>query len=77
MIKDEEEAENERKRRRLANIEEVKRGNEELKEQKALQKIKEKEDDEKIKNYAEKKEKVMDMRKLREDLKFREKQEQR
>jgi hypothetical protein len=32
LIKEEEEAENERKRKRLANLEEVKRGNEEIKE---------------------------------------------
>ncbi|CAD8068563.1 unnamed protein product [Paramecium primaurelia] len=77
LIKDEEEAENERKRKRLANIEEVKKGNEEIKEQKQLQKIKEQEDDERIRAYAEKKEKIMEMRKKREELKFKEKQEQR
>lgn len=56
LIREEEEAAMERKRKRLQNLEEVKRGNEEIKEQKRLQAIKEAEEDERIRAYAEKKE---------------------
>ncbi|CAD8126835.1 unnamed protein product [Paramecium sonneborni] len=77
LIQEEEEAEKERKRKRYENMLEIKKGNEEIKEFKLQQLQKEKEQDEQIKLYAEKKDRILQMRKQREEFKFREKQEQR
>ncbi|EAR95127.2 hypothetical protein TTHERM_00643530 (macronuclear) [Tetrahymena thermophila SB210] len=55
----------------------TKKGNEVLQTIRAELKEKEKLEDEKIKQYAEKKEKITEMRRLREEMRFKEKQEQR
>ncbi|CAK74294.1 unnamed protein product (macronuclear) [Paramecium tetraurelia] len=55
----------------------VQLANDQLTEFKIQQKIKEKEEDEKIRQHAEKKHRIAEMRKVREDLKFHEKQQQR
>ncbi|CAD8183384.1 unnamed protein product [Paramecium pentaurelia] len=55
----------------------VQQANDQLKEFKIQQRIKEKEEDEQIRLHAEKKQRIAEMRKVREDLKFHEKQQQR
>ncbi|KAM3141009.1 hypothetical protein pb186bvf_006810 [Paramecium bursaria] len=65
------------KLKQIQNQKDVLQGNEELKEYKQQVKLKEQHEDEIIRIYAEKKLRIQDMRKLREDLKFKEKQESR
>lgn len=55
----------------IINNEETKKGNEILKEIKAKIKEKEKEEDRKIEMFAKKKDEVIQMRKMREEIKFR------
>ncbi|CAD8113848.1 unnamed protein product [Paramecium primaurelia] len=77
LIQEEEEAEKERKRKRYENMLEIKKGNEEIKEYKLQQLQKDKEQEEQIKLHGEKKDRILEMRKQREQIKFKEKQEQR
>ncbi|CAD8084736.1 unnamed protein product [Paramecium primaurelia] len=55
----------------------VQQANDQLKEFKIQQRNKEKEEEEQIRLHAEKKQRIVEMRKVREDLKFHEKQQQR
>ncbi|KAM3129741.1 hypothetical protein pb186bvf_018132 [Paramecium bursaria] len=77
LIKDEEDAANARKRKQLENMDEVRRDNENLKEMKRQQLKKEQEEEERIIAYAKKKDQIIEMRKMREELKFKEKLAQR
>jgi hypothetical protein len=66
-----------KKERQLEMREEIKRGNAQLKELKLVEKEKELKKEKEIEVYAKKKEAIMEMRKMREQLAFKEKQDSR